>query len=49
MCFALYILFKNFSALHITARNNNVEVAELLLLYGANVNATTISVSISAC
>ena len=42
MCFALYILFKGWSALHVTTRNNNVEVAELLLLQGANVNARTI-------
>ena len=49
MCFALYILFKGWSALHITAENNNVEVATLLLLNGANVNATTISVSITVC
>jgi ankyrin repeat protein len=48
MCFALYILFKAWSALHIAARYNNVEAAKLLLLNVANVNATaTITVSIS--
>ena len=47
MCFALYILFKAWSALHIAARYNNVEAAKLLLLNGANVNVTTtINVSI---
>ena len=49
MCFALYILLKGWSALHITARNNNVETDKLLLLNGANVNATTINVCISVC
>ena len=49
MCFALYILFKGWSALHITAENRNVEAAKLLLLKGANVNATTITVSITVC
>ena len=48
MCFALYILLKAWSALQIAARDNNVEAAKLLLLNGANVNATTtITVSIS--
>ena len=49
MCFTLYILFKGESALHIAARNNNVEGAKLLLLNGGNVNATTLDVSISVC
>jgi hypothetical protein len=50
MCFALYILFNCWSALHITARGNNVEAVKLLLLHGANVNATTtliVSISVS--
>jgi ankyrin repeat protein len=48
MRFTLYILFKGWSALHTVAKYNYVETAKLLLLNGANVNATTtITVSIS--
>ena len=48
-CFALYLLFKGERALHIAARNNNVEVVKLLLLNGAKVNANDYDVSISVC
>ena len=46
---ALYLLFKGWSALYIAVSNQNVEVAKLLLLNEANVDATTIDVSISVC
>ena len=53
MCFVLYLsttfhlLFKNWSALHKAAKNNNVEATKLLLKNGANVNAEDYDVSIS--
>jgi len=49
MCFALYLLFKGQRALHMAAHNNNVEVVKLLLLNGAEVNASDLYVSISVC
>jgi len=49
MCFVLYILFKDWSALHIATKKNNVEAAKLLLLHAANVNAKDDTVSISVC
>ena len=49
MCFVLYLLFKDRSALYIAVLKDNVEAAKLLLLYGANVNAKDDTVSISAC
>jgi ankyrin repeat protein len=38
-----------FIALHIAAKDNNIDAAKLLLLNGANVNATDIYVSTSVC
>ena len=49
MCFVLYLLFKDWSALHVAAMNNSVEAAKRLLLNGASVNATTNFVSIFVC
>ena len=49
MCFVLYLLFKYWRALHIAAKNNNIDAVNFLLLNGANVNATDIYVSTSVC
>ena len=49
MCFALYLLFKGRSALHIASFQDNVEAAKCLLLNGASVNAKDETVSISVC
>jgi ankyrin repeat protein len=49
MCFALYLLFKGRSALHIASFQDNVQAANILLLNGANVNAKDKAVSISVC
>jgi len=49
MCFVLYLLFKDRSALYIAVLKNNAEAVKHLLLYGANVHAKDDTVSISVC